>query len=131
VCSEIHAILVENGYPADTKTAITTAAARAVKWLEMLNVVGACAQILQSFAVANDPESGNSPAAFWQRLYENGKKLIAGDFLATMGLTKTEASSDLMVSGSYLNTSGTEKAPLFKRDMWNYPGTDPITDEDD
>jgi len=122
VAAEIHAVLLQNGYPADTKANITTNAPRAVAWLERLNVAGACADILQGFPVAGDEESGYSPERFWSKIYENGKKLIAGSFLERMGLAKSYEISDMLVSTSLEDDEGNKKEPLFKRGMWGYPG---------
>jgi hypothetical protein len=123
VASEIHAELSGAGYPVSTKAIITANAPRAVAWLEDLNVAGACSQILQSFPVANDSETGSSPEAFWRRIYDNGKKLIQGAFLARMGLARTHALSELLVSGSTEDENGVEKEPFFKRGMWDVPGS--------
>ena len=132
IANEIHAALLENGYPADLKTTVTTNAPRAVGWLERLNVAGACADILQSFGIANDPESGYNPGKYWASIYENGKKLIQGAFLDRMGLTRSYAKSGMLVSTSYQDEDGNSKEPFFKRRMWEVPGsTTGIFDEDD
>jgi len=123
VANEIHAVLLENGYPADTKANVTTNAPRAVGWLERLNVAGACADILQSFPVAQNEETGYNPEAYWRKVYENGKKLIIGVFLSRMGLSKSYESSGMLVSTSYEDKDGNEKVPFFKKRMWEVPGT--------
>ena len=130
VANEIHAALLENGYPAELKTTITTNAPRAVGWLERLNVAGACAEILQMFPVANDEESGNSPEKVWRKIYENGLKLIRGAFLARMGLSRSYALSELLVSTATLDTDDNEKLPFFKKRMWEVPGTNADVSED-
>ena len=130
IANEIHAVLMENGYPADTKTTVTTNAPRAVGWLERLNVAGACADILSSFAVAQNEETGYNPGAYWSRIYKDGKKLIQGRFLDDMGLTRTSALSAHLVSGSTYDTDGNEKHALFTRKMFEVPG-ETVDDEDD
>ena len=130
IANEIHAALMESGYPADTKANVTTNAPRAVGWLERLNVAGACADILSSFAVAQNDETGYNPGTYWRRVYDNGKKLIAGRFLNDMGLTRSKALSSHLVSTSYQDTDGNTKLPFFKRRMWEVPSTS-IDDEDD
>ena len=131
IASEIHAILLENGYPADLKTTIATNAPRAVGWLERLNVAGACADILSSFAVAQNAETGYNPGSYWQKIYDNGKKLVAGNFLDRMGLSRTYALSGHLVSTSYEDTEGNVKEPFFKKRMWEVPGSTVDEDDDD
>lgn len=123
VASEIHAVLLENGYPADTKADVTTNAPRAVGWLERVNTAGACADILQSFAVANDEETDNSPEKSWRSIYRNGLKLIKGSFLERMGLSRTYKMSRHLVSTSTLDKDGNAKEPFFKRGQWGAPGS--------
>lgn len=130
VANEIHAKLLESGYPADTKTVVTVNAPRAVGWLERLNVAGACADILQSFPVAQNEETGYNPGAFWQKVYDNGKKLIAGVFLSRMGLSRSSELSSHLVSTSYQDVDGNVKKPLFTRDMWSAPGTTVVEEEE-
>ena len=124
IANEIHAMLLEHGYPADTKSSVTTDAPRAVGWLERLNVSGACADILQSFPVANDEETGYSPEKYWRKMYMSGLKLIKGQFLERMGLARTYEMSRQLVSTSTLDEDGNEKEPLFKRGQWKVPGTE-------
>ncbi|MBU1621821.1 MAG: hypothetical protein KKF27_20765, partial [Gammaproteobacteria bacterium] len=102
---------------------VTTNAPRAVGWLERLNVAGACADILASFALAQSEETGFNPAAYWKRIYDNGKKLIGGVFLSRMGLGKSYESSDMLVSTSYQDKDGNAKKPFFKKRMWEVPGS--------
>ncbi len=123
IASTIHAHLLESGYPAETKANVIADAPRAEDWLARLNVAGACADILQSFAAANDEETGNSPEKFWRKIFENGLKLIKGQFLERMGLSRTFALSEHLVSTSTLDEDGNEKKPLFRRGMWTVPGS--------
>lgn len=131
IAAEIHAKLAEAGYPIQTKANVTTNAPRAVKWLENLNEAGVCAEIIMSYAVAGDPEANENPSGYWKAKYKNGLKMIAGTFLHHLGLSKERDSSDLLVCTSVLDEDGNEKHPLFKRDMFDYPGARSIVEEDD
>jgi len=123
IAAEIHAKLAEAGYPVSTKAVVLANAPHACKWLEMLNESGACAEIVMSFAVAGDPESAaNTPASYWKSRYKDGKDLIMGRFLNDLGLTRTNALSSHLVSGSTYDTDGNLKAPFFKKRMWEVPG---------
>jgi len=119
IAAEIHVKMMEAGYPADTKAAITISAPRAVPWLERLNVAGACADLLQGFPVANDEEGGSSPEKTWRKIYENGLKLISGIALEKMGLTKAASTTGQMVCTSVYDSNGDKKDPLFKREMFS------------
>ena len=130
IAAEIHAKLVDAGYPVNTAAAVLVSAPRVSKWLEMLNEAGACAEIVMSFAIAGDPESSSNPSSYWKRRYEEGKKMIAGRFLNDLGLTRTNALSSHLVSTSTLDEDGNEKHALFTRKMFEVPG-ETVFDEDD
>ena len=131
IASEIHAKLTEAGYPVSTKVIVTSNAPRAVKWLEMLNEAGACAEIAMSFAIAGDSQSGaDYPASYWKNRYKEGKEMIMGRFLNDLGLTRTNALSSHLVSTSYEDTDGVVKEPFFKKRMWEVPG-ESVDEEDD
>ena len=125
IAAEIHAKLTEAGYPVSTAAAVLAAAPRVSDWLEMLNEAGACAEIVMSFAIAGDSQSGaDYPASYWRKRYQDGLKMIPGRFLNDLGLTRTSELSEHLVSGSTYDTDGNEKLPLFKRKMWQVPGSD-------
>jgi len=130
IASEIHMALAEAGYPIDTKADVTTDAPRAVKWLEQLNEMGAASDIIQNFAIAGDPETGERPSGYWKSRYEAGLKRIAGGALDFMGLTRTRTLSSNLVGTWYKNTDGQVKLPFFKRGQFDYPGSQPLTKGD-
>jgi hypothetical protein len=118
VASDIHAKLAEAGYPVITKAAVTAAAPRLVGWLQRLNEAGACADILQNFAIANDPESGYSPDRYWSAVYKNGLKMISGPFPQRLGLAKTNNLSDMLVATGIKDSDGVLKEPMFSHEMF-------------
>ncbi len=131
VATEIHAKLADAGYALDTAAAVLASAPRASAWLAGLNECGAAARVLMGFAIASDPETGaDHPEAYWKKRFEEGLKLIASKALRLFGMTKSEELSDLLVCTSVLDEDGNEKEPLFKRDMWNNPGTGPQASDD-
>lgn len=130
IAAEIHAKLVEAGYPASTTATVLANAPRVSKWLEQLNEAGACAEIVMSFAIAGDPESGGNPSGYWKDRYERGLEMIAGRFLNDLGLTRTNALSAHLVSGSTYDTDGNEKHALFKRKLFEVPGATVDSEED-
>ena len=131
IAAEIHAKLVDAGYPATTAALVLSGAPRVAKWLEMLNEAGACAEIVMSFAIAGDSQSGaDYPASYWKNRYKDGLKMIAGRFLSDLGLTRTNALSAHLVSGSTYDEDGNLKHALFTRKMFEVPG-ETVFDEDD
>lgn len=130
IASEIHVKLQENGYPVQTLADLTTNAPRAYRWLQGLNEAGACMQLLQGFAIANNPEDAGSPENYWRIRYLAGLKMIPGMALDRMGLTKEGNQSDNLVSGSTLDTDGNVKLPLFTRSKFEVPGTSILTEGD-
>lgn len=129
VAAEIHAALAEAGYPVSTKTVVAAAAPRAAAWLTGLNEAGASAVVLAGFITALDPETEKTPEGFWEARYKAGKKMINGAFLDNLGLSRERELSALLVCTSIEDESGVEKEPLFKRDMWQYPGSWPVAEE--
>ncbi len=130
VASRIHAALVQAGYPANTYTAVNTASARAALWLRALNEDGAAADLLMTFPMAGDPESGmKNTIAHWKKSFEGGLALIAGNFLDSMGLSRTIALSDQLRSGSYKTEDGETKLPVFTRDVFDYPSSRTLAED--
>ncbi len=128
--SEIHMKLAEAGYPVDTKADVTTNAPRAVTWLEQLNEVGAACDIIQTYAIAGDPESGNRPSVHWCKRYQDGLKMIRGGALDFLGMSRDRDLSSNLVGTWYKNTDGVVKKPIFKRDTFDYPSSRSLTKED-
>ena len=124
VCAQVHAKLAEAGYTVATKASITTDAPRAVKWLERLNECGAAAEIIMTFAIAGDPERDTDPSGYWRKVFENGLKMIAGRFLADLGMGKSHNLSDHLVATWVLDKDGNEKSSKFKMGMWDVPGSE-------
>jgi len=131
VAAEVHAKLTEAGYPVQTKANVETNAPRALNWLIMLNEAGASAMVLQSFAIAGDPEAVSTPAGYWKKIYEDGLNMIKGRFLDELGLARTTQLSELLVGTSVDDTDGNRKKPIFKRDTFDYPSSRTLTEEED
>ena len=131
VASRIHAKMAEVGYTIATKSDITSDAPRAINWLIQLNEAGAAAMILQSFATAGDPEDASTPAGYWNKIFEDGLKMISGRWLSDLGLTKGTDLSDLLVGTSVKDTDGYDKKPLFKRTQFDVPSSRQLTSEED
>lgn len=129
VASRIHSALASAGYPVSSKADLTTASARAAAWLGTLNDDGAAADVLMTNPMAMDPESAMNPGKYWGNKFDAEMKLIAGSFLATLGLERTSASSAQLRSGSYQNTDGEDKLPIFTREMFDYPGSRSLTED--
>ena len=129
VASEIHAKLAENGYPVNTSAVVLADAPRAHKFLSKLNEDGAASYLLQISPVANNPETGESPAVFWKKRYEEGLKIIASPALDKMSLSRDESLSNLLASGSYKDENGNEKKPYFKRGAFDFPGSRSLTED--
>ena len=128
IASTIHGTLSANGYPIDTYDIINTAAPRAAAFLRKLNNDGAAADLVMQFSVAGDPEGEQfKPSKYWAQSYKSGLKLIATDFLDRAGLTRTQASSDLLESGSWKDDEGNVKAPLFRRGQFDFPSSRSLT----
>ena len=131
IAADIHTKLAEAGYPIDTKTTITANAPRAATWLELLNELGACAEIVMSFAQAGDTERDENPSGYYRSSYKNSLKMIGSNFLHHLGLSKERNLSDNLVCTSDLNEDGEEKKPLFKRSTFDYPGARTIVEDED
>jgi hypothetical protein len=124
VASEIHATLADNGYPINTKAAMTTASAQASPFLQRVNEDGAAAELLMTFAVAGDPEDTSpKPHTFYRKRYERGLELLKGAFLESAGVSRSTSLSNNLDSGSWKDSSGNEKLPVFTRDMSDFPGS--------
>lgn len=128
IASEIHAKLAEAGYPISTKAVVTAAAPRAADWLEQLNEDGASALLLMTNPVAGDPEEDKDPSGYWKSRYKEGLKMIKGTFLSFLGLSRDREMSDHLVSGSYKNTDGEKKLPIFTRNVFDYPSSRTLTE---
>ena len=130
VAARIHAALMQAGYPASTYTAVNTLSARASLWLRALNEDGAAADLLMTFPLAGDPESGmKNTISHWEKLFKNGLELIAGNFLDSMGISRTAAMSDQLRSGSYKTEDGATKLPVFARDTFDYPSSRSLSED--
>ncbi len=134
IASQIHAAMAEGGYTVPTAAVLTTSAPRAAGWLGMLNSLGACALVLQSLPyeaqAAALPDAPPSRGNWFQRRFEDGLKRIAeGNFLATLGLTRT-GRYDAIFAGGQEDEDGNEKLPFFKRGMDDYPGSRSLVDSE-
>lgn len=127
--SQIHAKLAEAGYAIETLTTVTSDAPRAEEWLARVNEAGAAADLIQGFAIADDPEARTTPSAFWRKIFEDGLKMIAGSFLSEMGLSKNREKSQYLTATSLDNEDGKEKLPLFRRSTFDAPGARSLTKE--
>lgn len=128
IASNIHAKLIEAGYPVNTKASVTTTSARLAKWLENINEDGAAADLLMTFPSATDPDSANNPPKYFSKRYEAGLSMIAGKTLDRFGLSREETLSEGLESGSYKTSDGDVKKPLFSRSMMDYPSSRSLTE---
>ncbi len=133
--SLMRAALAQGGYAIQTKTALTASAPRAVDWLSLLNVYGACALVLQSLPYeaqsAALPDAPPSRGNWFQRRFEDGLERIRKEgFLAVMGLTRT-GRYDLVFAGSQEDSDGDEKQPFFKRGQDDYAGSRTLVGDDE
>ena len=129
VASQVHAALSNAGYPVNTKAAMTTVSAQLAAWLARINDDGAAADILMTFPLALGEQGSVSPAKYYADKFKAGLKEIEGRTIDRFGLSLSESLSSLLQSGSYKDTDGNVKKPLFTRDMTDYPGSRDLTEE--
>lgn len=132
VAAELHAALAEGGWPIQTLANLTINAPRAVNWLALLNVYGACALVLQSLPYEAQasalPDAPPSRGNWFRKRFEDGiERIRTGNFLASMGLTRT-GRLEKIYAGSQENADGETKLPLFTRGMDDYPGSRSLTE---
>lgn len=129
VASDIHIRLTEAGYDVLTKAALIIAAPRVADWLEQLNNIGAVARVLRSMPYEADPDSETRPS--FQAMFEKMCKMMASTTLEDLGLTSSgvSPSSEMLGSGSYDDSDGNVKLPVFKRGMFDFPGTQELTED--
>lgn len=128
IASEIHAKLMETGYPVNTKSSVNNTSAQLANWLERINEDGAAADVLMTFPSATDPDSAVNPQKYYSKRYEAGLNMIASKAIDRFGLSREETLSEGLESGSYKNSDGAVKKPLFTRDMTDYPGSRSLTE---
>ncbi len=133
VAAEIHGLLAANGFPIQTRAAITGLSTRLIAWFKNLNEIGASANLLMNFSVSGDPEEGGPrPQVHWRKKWETLSKMISsGAFLENMGLARAQSASRDLASGSYQDEDGYDKLPAFERGMTDYPGSRSLSENPD
>jgi len=126
--AEIHAAMAEAGYTPPLPATVTADAPRASNWLALINSYGACALVLQSMPyeaqAGEESDAPNTRLSWFNKRFRDGlKKILESRFLAELGLSITNPSSNLLKITSWKNSDGDIKTPLFKRTTFDYPGS--------
>lgn len=130
--SMMHLALAAAGYPVDLAATVLSDAPRAHAFLATVNSVGGAAIALDyapaEAVVPQGEEIGQTRSQrLWAR-FNRGIKALEGEGLDALGLTKGSTVADKLVVGSYLNSDGKKKLPLFKRGGLDFPNTRDLTE---
>ena len=126
--SLIRAKLAEQGYPLLTNAVLTTTYPLVQSHLKTLNILGACAQILQSVpGMAIDPSDSDAPntrANQMKKRFDDGIKQLEGQVVDLLGLQRTMRRTAQVTAAQNLDpVTGFHKDPFFYRGMTDIPGS--------